>query len=132
MRTHPGPLPLDSHKLWHNHHNNQKAIPSERTGGSFTPRVVRGKHVSLELFALLGIFAHHENFLGGLPSGRVTADGTLFLSLRVPYHHTSMTETCHITSPSCVSGPRWGMGEGRITTRIFLANARGHPARFAP
>ena len=50
---------------------------------------------------------------------------------RVPNHHTSMTETCHITSSSCVSGPKWGMGEGRITTRIFLANARGHPARFA-
>ena len=42
MRTHPGPLPLDSHKLWHNHHNNQKAIPSERTGGLLPP-VVRGK-----------------------------------------------------------------------------------------
>lgn len=79
MRTHPGPLPLDSHKLWHNHHNNQKAIPSERTGGLLPP-VVRGKHVSLELSALLGIFALHENFLGGLPSGRVTADGTLFPS----------------------------------------------------
>ena len=101
--------------------------------GSFTPRVVRGKHVSLELSALLGIFALHENFLGGLPSGRETADGTLFLfplQSAIPSHIHDRNG--HITSPSCVSGPRWGMGEGRITTRIFLANARGHPARFAP
>ena len=100
MRTHPGPLPLDSHKLWHNHHNNQKAIPSERTGGSFTPRVVRGKHVSLELFALLGIFAHHENFLGGLPSGRVTADGTLFLfplQSAIPSHIHDRNVSYHIS-----------------------------------
>ena len=99
MRTHPGPLPLDSHKLWHNHHNNQKAIPSERTGGSFTPRVVRGKHVSLELFALLGIFAHHENFLGGLPSGRVTADGTLFFPLQsvIPSHIHDRNVSNHIS-----------------------------------
>ena len=98
MRTHPGPLPLDSHKLWHNHHNNQKAIPSERTGGLLPP-VVRGKHVSLELFALLGIFAHHENFLGGLPSGRVTADGTLFFPLQsvIPSHIHDRNVSNHIS-----------------------------------
>ena len=66
--------------------------------GSFTPRVVRGKHVSLELFALLGIFAHHENFLGGLPSGRVTADGTLFpLQSAIPSHIHDRNVSYHIS-----------------------------------
>ena len=99
MRTHPGPLPLDSHKSWHNPHINQKAIPSERTGGLLPP-VVRGKHVSLELFALLGIFALHENFLGGLPSGRVTADGTLFLfplQSAIPSHIHDRNVSYHIS-----------------------------------